>query len=294
MISQQEKRPDGTLAVKMKQGSSKVPINEFDLVPETEYYSFDYQYHRHLNYWDGMSLCIPLSCISILMLLLLIVVPLLASIFVLIFACITCVAFCGGQPNSRFRIFSRARRARLQIKNQPGLAKENVEGLTSSSSPPSTLRGPVQDWTKASGIYGSLDSPDAGRIQLNFCPFQAVFLQNKNFVWSIHGQSYDDSFVILHGLIAENGKLYWLERHGIPVEDHHHHQGRPTILPHLRRLVLVEGAIDFHTRQFEGTWMDSLGCEGNYIPLARIEGSTPSPDHGPFEEKNSTPPSRHN
>lgn len=262
---------------------------QFDeIVPESEYYSFDYQYHQHKNYWDGMSLLIPCIGLTLMFLmLLLIVLPFVAGFFIIGFMCILCSLLCG-KTQYHFYIFSRARQARHVIKNQPGLISHQHSSTASG-----------RDWADASGFYVSRqlnhgDTNDGQQeLELVFAPpVQQKQEEVNSRVWNVFGKSQDASVVILHGLIAENGKVYWLERHSAAKNGLADSKLGSGGLPGLQRLVLVEGVFDYETSQFTGTWSDSQGNDGTYTTLARLRSVSAADNHHdtPFDEDDNEQP----
>lgn len=224
---------------------------------DSEYQSFDYRLHRHLDYWDAINMCAPIATVAVLLFVVMVFVPFTSVAMAIFFFIMGCL-FCCGRLHPRFRILALARRARLDIKRQPTLTKQ-LEGKESKND--STMQ---QDWRTASGQFCSLDHPEAGTLELEFAPFEVVFLpRDDKKLWNIIGHAKNGGFAILHGLIAENGKLYWMERHEGIVP------GTEGCNPSPPRLVLVQGILDHATHRFEGTWTDSLGCRGTYATLVR-------------------------
>ena len=187
-----------------------------------------------------------------------------------------------GPTSQRLALLSQARRVRLEIKSQPGLngraAKTSTNNKKEKGGDLEVKLRVERDWSKASGWYQSKKHSETGKIALEFVPFDSVFLKTGNTVWSVGGRSEDGSFQILHGLIAENGKLYWLESHRNTNSWLKNDSATDGYGPSfLGRMVLVEGVLDFDRRQFMGTWTDNLGGKGAYQALERRAGITAVP-----------------
>lgn len=235
-------------------------------IPDSEYFSFDYQYHRRLDTVDGINLMVP-SAIGTIFLALLGWFASWTSAFLLLLL----VALLGlalticGANNPKLQILAQAREARLRVKQQlPPHPFEDTK---------------ARDWMGVSGLFMSDILPKTEKLRLEFTPFKSLLLKNKNPVYNITGKSEDKRFSILHGLMAENGALYWLERHAAnPNTSIDSFEGEEkegiermlvTISKFRDRMVLVEGTLNYDTHRLEGVWKDSLGGTGTYTSLAR-------------------------
>jgi hypothetical protein len=289
--------------------------------PASEYHSFDYYDHKHMDRWDGMNVCALLAGLAILLFMVLLFTPRASLSAALFFFFVGC-AFCCFRSNPRLRIFALTFHARNQVTKEPRVgsswpsppsspnATRAVHDLlqrgndiprlrifamahharnqvtkeprvvvgSSSPSPDPTqalhdllppdndaiprkwisdLPEPDNDailrnWTRANGTYTRVANPGEGvfLLELHFSKFGGAA---KKPLWKINGKMADGSFCILHGLLAENGKLYWCERHST-MDD---------------RVMLVRGFLDYNTFRFVGTWIDNLGCTGSYATLER-------------------------
>lgn len=250
---------------------SDLEANDDDGITQSDYLSFDYQYHQHLSHWNTQNLCLPIFVVGSTFIILFLLSP-RAGICLAVILSLVCLTFSFGPTNRRLRILSNARRARHEIKSQSGLSADNEKKATHSNM---ELH---RDWSKASGWYQSKVHRDAGKIALEFVPFDSIFLHTNNPVWSVRGHSEDASFRIQHGLVAENGNLYWLESHrnsagwigGTSVAE----GCGPNLL---RRMVLVQGTLSYDTFQFSGTWTDSVDSTGAYEVLERYSDLDSAP-----------------
>lgn len=290
--------------------------------PASEYHSFDYYDHKHMDRWDGMHVCALLAGLAILLFMVLLFTP-MASLSAAFFFFLVGCAFCCFRCNPRLRIFALTHHARNQVTKEPRVGSSSLlppsspkvsravhdllqrgndiprlrifamahharnqvtrEPRVVGSSSPSPSPEPTQavhdllqpdddaiprswisdllqpdddtrlrNWTRANGTYIRVANPGEGAflLELHFSKFGGAATKP---LWKIHGKMADGSFCILHGLLAENGKLYWCERHST-MED---------------RVVLVRGFLDYNTFRFVGTWIDNLGCTGSYAILER-------------------------
>lgn len=79
-------------------------------------------------------------------------------------------------------------------------------------------------------------------------------------------------FVISQGLLANSGKVYWVEQHhDVASATGDVNSSNALCSPARKRIVLVQGTIDYDTQRFtDGTWTDSHGDSGVYPPLTRL------------------------
>ena len=157
---------------------------------QTEYLSFDYQYHQHLSQWNKQSWCLPVTIATAMtaVLVVLFLAP-IVGFCILGVSVIVALVISYGPTSQRLALLSQARRVRLEIKSQPGLSGK--AGKTFSNNKETgdlevKLRKD-RDWSKASGWYQPKKHSDMGKIALEFVPFDSVFLKTGNTVWSVGG-----------------------------------------------------------------------------------------------------------